>query len=742
MVYTHRFIRVTVSGKIEDRFLAVQVSKPEDTAKLAYGTIFNLIEITSRWFPTSQIAQSIINTLRREYYKGASTSDLENFENAVKKVNEQLATLTQNGQTEWVGNLNSQLVLLNGNDAHISSTGLSRAYLAREGKLIAITEPKSHDPDSPPLKTFSSITSGTLQDRDFLLFSSAGLHDHVSNEDLKDAFQELTPYKAALHIVRILKRLKIHNIGFTIVEILSDQSASNLPLGDPEVIYLDQPLEKPIDKARRIFGNYLVPFAAKTAVLGKKAAQKSSHIFKTHVVPTSSKIAKSIVEKSKPLARKALDQTKQSVGNIKVKVPTMGNQGQQEQVEADAESLIGKTIFNIHDYSTGAKPKRRLNLPLNNIAWHRLLFFVRNKRNRPLLYIAGTIVLILILVISVSVQKKNEKSASQSTQAKTVLEDAKRRLEEGKTALIFNNKQEAQVAFTDSIKLAKEVISAKKFESDGKTVLDEAESQLDKLVGSNRLKNLKPAVTFENADTIVVLSGKVLAVQKNSTNAAIGDVVDGQVQKLSAGLDGQIQTLHASKDSFFVSTDSGFYKIDAAGLSPNKLTLAEDAKVIKGADLSEFIGNLYLLSPADSQIWKYAIKDSSLQKQTAYIKGTAKMAGAISLAIDGSVYVLTSEGKLAKFSQGRQQEFTLTGLQKGLEAIEKPLNVFTSEESSSIFIADGGSLPRILEFDKQGKFLQQFLFQSDLEELKDIWFQPTGRKAWALFGNSVYELNL
>lgn len=757
MAFTYRYVRVTPQNKVEDRFLTVQVSKPDDPAKLSYGAIFNLVEITSRWFPTSQIAQAIINTLRREYFRGASTSDLENFENAIKKVNEQLATITQQGETEWIGKLNACLVLLNGNQAHLCATGNIRALLIRQSAAITIVQPNQDSDDVPPLKTFSTITSGSLHDRDKIVVGSSALPDFIGTEDLKDAFGQPTVYQAAVALVRQLKRQRVRHICLNAIEILQETSASGLPLGEPEVIYLDQPIESPARIIARTASQYLLPAVSRAAVVGKKVAKATAQIFKTHVIPTSAQIAKQLhhharstakqlVEKGGPIAQQTIAQVRQQTAAVGKRIGQLSEESPTEKTNSprfeQAGSLIGKTIFNIHDY-TKAKPKRKLAIPLPSaLVWQRLLLFARQRRNRPLLYIAGTIALVFILVLSISIQKKNEKAIATKQQATSSLEEAKQRLEEGKTALIFNNKNQAQLAFADSIKLAKQTIGSNNLSAEAKKIISSAETELDKLVGSNRLKDLKPSVTFQAADNIVAHQGKIIALDKTDNRIYLGDLVDGSVQQINARLDGKIVAATLQKDTAILLTETNLYNLNIAKLAVEKTALAQDVSVKKGIGVANFIDNIYILSPAENQIWKYQPKDGALGQAAPFIKGQAKISNAKAMTIDGSIYVMANDGKLTKFSQGSLQQFSFQGLPQGMEKIEQPVTVFTSQDSSSLYLVESGALPRILEFDKQGKFLQQFLFQSDLENLKDVWFLGSGRKAWALFGNSVYELNL
>src|SRR3990167_168204 len=114
MSYEIQFARITNSGKLPERFLTCQHLEAEDLAKKPMGEVFSLIEILSPWFPTAQIGKMIISNFAKYYYEGGSTSDLVNFENSLKRVNEDLAQVTQQGETDWIGNLNGILASIVG----------------------------------------------------------------------------------------------------------------------------------------------------------------------------------------------------------------------------------------------------------------------------------------------------------------------------------------------------------------------------------------------------------------------------------------------------------------------------------------------------------------------------------------------------------------------------------------------------------------------------------------------------
>src|SRR3990167_1869524 len=115
-----RYCRLTPSEKLPDRFLFSGVLKnPDNTIILSY-----IIEVTKPWFPTSRVAPVIINELKSSLARLSGLSDsLKCFEETLKDVNELLFDLSEQGEIEWIGNLNSLIMFVKQGEIHLAQTG-------------------------------------------------------------------------------------------------------------------------------------------------------------------------------------------------------------------------------------------------------------------------------------------------------------------------------------------------------------------------------------------------------------------------------------------------------------------------------------------------------------------------------------------------------------------------------------------------------------------------------------------
>jgi hypothetical protein len=123
-----------------------------------------------------------------------------------------------------------------------------------------------------------------------------------------------------------------------------------------------------------------------------------------------------------------------------------------------------------------------------------------------------------------------------------------------------------------------------------------------------------------------------------------------------------------------------------------------------------FAGNFYVLEKDKNTIWRYpAIKLGFAEKNNWFGSGlNLDLSGAISWAIDGSIWVLNDNGSVMKFSLGSPQKFTLSIPNNvSLEAS----NIFTDEDSKYLYLLDGKD-GRIFVFDKNGNYKGEYF--SDL----------------------------
>lgn len=160
--------------------------------------------------------------------------------------------------------------------------------------------------------------------------------------------------------------------------------------------------------------------------------------------------------------------------------------------------------------------------------------------------------------------------------------------------------------------------------------------------------------------------------------------------------------------------------------------------------LGSFSGRFYLLDPLDNRILRFTpTNDGYSQPPENYLSPDVNvdLNGAVDMAIDGHIYVLTVDGRIYKFLSGQLETFTLSNLD---EPLHNPSAIFSSAmgDEGYIYVADAGN-QRIVQFTKEGRFVRQF--RSDppyFQGLRDFVVDEAGRKLYVLDGRALYLVNM
>jgi hypothetical protein len=147
---------------------------------------------------------------------------------------------------------------------------------------------------------------------------------------------------------------------------------------------------------------------------------------------------------------------------------------------------------------------------------------------------------------------------------------------------------------------------------------------------------------------------------------------------------------------------------------------------------------LYLVDKANNQILRHSKIQGGYDKGTPWLDEgvSVDLSDAISLAIDGDIFVLKQNGEILKFVGGEQEVFEITGLDPSLE---NPTEFYTYNDVDGIYITEPTN-KRIIALNKQGTFRAQYT--------SDLWHNPTDMVVdeaksiiYVLDMNRIYSFN-
>ncbi len=193
-----------------------------------------------------------------------------------------------------------------------------------------------------------------------------------------------------------------------------------------------------------------------------------------------------------------------------------------------------------------------------------------------------------------------------------------------------------------------------------------------------------------------------------------------------------------AKSQVFVWTPTGIILIDRSS-SPavTKQLVKSSEKWGTIRDLKTFAGNIYLLDASNNQIWKYQKTDLGFTDVTNYLHTGLPLdfANVNQMAIEGSIFVLTTTGNIAQFAQGSPLNFQITGLDGGLIG---PTGFFTTDETDNIYVLDTGG-KRVVVLSKKGVYQAAYLLPDTFSNLA---VSEKLKKAFLFSGPKVSSFNL
>ena len=647
-----------------------------DNPAAELGNLYCVAEVLVPGRQAEDLIDLIIETFGNQYYNQSSQPfPLARFEQAVKETNRQLAAYVDKGNAAWIGKISAIIAIIVDNEIHITHTGSAEGIIYRHQQSTNITSGASPRP-STPTKTFGVVASGELEVGDKILLATPALIHHVSANKLTGTITSHSPATAIEELGQVIDNLVADRVAALITEITTPELAASQVLDSkPAEVAVGAPTT-----AAEAVKQIVLPAAAHTV-------KQSSQIFKAnsrHFVQRAQKLGKYL----KPFGRKF---------GLKL--------------AATSRAIVSSS------------KRRRL----------------------------ATLVLIMIVLVASGWGWRNYTQGQQASQFKKYQQIYTMYLQLPSTN---------QSAVESLMKLQDEYAGFKSSESainkalansnlrDGEPRTYAAMAQvlkqkLDQLTGlvtvePTIIKNLKDANIL--AKHFELVSAKLyIFAEGNQPAIHIINPASGNVTTSAANLR-ELGTIVATApspngDGIYLLTDKPavwLYQISTDKLNEAVLSYGSWPK---SSAIATYASNIYLLS--ENNVYKFARNSSGFSPRTTYATLTENTAGAGSLAIDGSVYVLTANH--------------LTELLSGTPKRTAPLPIampqtdrLRTAETLNIASAVNHQTDRIIVFNKTPSSLA-FSYQlkaNELSGLQDAVYNPATKHFYILTDTNLAKINL
>jgi len=650
-----------------------------ETADSGQGELFMVAELPllnpAAEDSCERICLAIASTLKRAY---KTRGGGDNFETAIGLINEELGRLAAMGQTQWIDKLACVLAVKQGHAVSVASCGKIAAYLLRNQEFTDISCSPSQ---SHPLKTFENYAVGKIRLGDMLVLSTSQLLNYLSMDRLLDILTGRDFLSASRGLIELLKQNAEPQVSFGVL--------LNLQVPPGQVNDSDADLEKYLVQAdaapkQTVFSGLLGYLTTAFKMDGRRTPAAASDQPKISFID----IIKSLPGKISSFWQKIKylwQFTKSSAENVK--------------------STVSRE--NLRQLS----PQKKF-------------------------FLISAVILLLAAAANIGIASHVKKTRAARAQVTSELKDAQSLLGNSQASLLYKDDAAAWNFWQQAkakIPPAKDVDSTN--QQLYNSVLAQAatfQTQMEK----NFEPNVKNLGSLGQADNLIKLPDS-LAVQANksiiSYNKTSGSVQDSALKSTVNIFD----SVYLSGNNAAVYNDANLYSWDFSvgtvgpGFSQNMPAKNDFA----GMSLYPVNSRIYVADKKAGAIISFAQVKNGFSKPVVAARD-ASLNQAVDVTIDGSIYVLTTQG-VVKFQSGRLASFSLPPLATPFSGTGK---IYTQKEFKNIYILDAGN-KRILILDKRGSLLQT-LKSKEFTDLKDFSIDEKNKLMYVLNDGSLLKVTL
>lgn len=382
------------------------------------------------------------------------------------------------------------------------------------------------------------------------------------------------------------------------------------------------------------------------------------------------------------------------------------NEPSVSSVDSSENSMSSREIPNLTEPSSpflaDQFPARKKKIPLN---FNFSLFkrFPRGLSHSRKIILTVAVILIALIAVSAVLALRNRGASSDKALFASVYEEAKTKYDEGQNLKDLNASLAKQ-----SFNEAKRTLESNKDKfKEGST----EEVQISDLLNKVNTE-LSAFSTGENAPA-------------KEVDSKLSDLLSYEINN--------------SKANYFVENEDSVFFLDGTGVSEVSKSDDKKTQIIKKSwdedgGIGLFGSNVYILDRKDG-ILKFVASQSAYSESDYFPGDAPDLSSSSAMAIDGSIFVLFSSGDVKKYTRGKEDTFSISGLEKPLSS---PTKIFTNEDAKNLYILDNG---RVVVLDKTGKFVAAYSAEV-IKKAKDFDVDEAGKKIFILSSGKVYQIDL
>lgn len=637
--------------------------------------------------------------IKEKYYKAVSVSPEKSLKDTLRMANEYLEKIAKQGDVSWLGNLSFAVISLKDFELNFTKIGDLKLFLIRKGQLIDIDQKlKLEDIEPYPLKIFGNIVSGKLAENDIILVLSKEAYDAFLKENLLNEF-------ARKSVSRATAKGKEERL-------LSSPS----DLSPEGIKKFKDVLNGKKEQLTKISGICLLMVLSKERAMKEKetlSEKKSLKIFSLKEVFNRRAFIRKSEGKEEIYLFAPLVKLIKKIQIPKPKIPV-------------PKIRLPKIRLRIsYKFSTGLKKKIILVLVL--ILLLALGFFLFEKREEKKIK---------------TYQNQISQIQEKINQAESYLILAEYNPPAKKNANILYKEVWDEISPLLDISSSLPPIIASQV-LDLKNAVSENLYQLNKLV---EISEPKPIFEFKAKEFIpqrlISFKGEIYFFTPYSEN----------IFKLSSDLTFAAARVIEINKKFSLATPLSDSVIFFS--KPNQIINLKDNQLQEPAyleepssspsifdfiSLSSYRSHLYFLDAKNGQIVRYPfLQDLNWGTPESWLSPETKTALDFkSMAVDGSIWILTEENAIERYHAGKLQETIALDIFPYPKTFSK---IFTSSQHPYLYLLEPVQ-KRVVILDKSGQIIGQYQSEK-FDNLLDFSVSEDGKTIWLLNGLTLYQINI
>ena len=371
---------------------------------------------------------------------------------------------------------------------------------------------------------------------------------------------------------------------------------------------------------------------------------------------------------------------------------------------------------------------------------------VRRMREEPRRFnlVVGSIVSIVLIILVITGAMVRIEKVAKSEYEETIGRSTAMITEAESVAQ--SNPERAKILLSQSIELLEIYLTSEpkaNYQKEAVLALENIKSKEQEILrvrGTSLESTLELSIISEGlrAETLVDDTLGSMYFWDDSSRSIVG-ISTKDLSKVSFNVENErfVRPFSVSDKRYVGITSGGVW---SGSSDEQKIVIPTDEEWGEISQIATFGNNIYLLDRGQGEIWKYAAIDAGYGERKRWFGAgiVLDLSRVVDWVVDGDIWLLTSSGKLEKYSRGAPAKFALTGFPSNSDTggFLDPIAVTIVDEK--VYVLERGA-KRVVSLDMNGQYLEQYVSE-DFGRASDLMVY--GGKGYVLVDNVVKEWGL